>query len=239
MPVWKRSSSLKGLVGGFAVVTAAVACSLGDFDSLGAGPDQNVGGSAGAGGSSGGNGGTAGDGGTGGSGDAGTAGVGGSGGPSGENLIDNGDFESGASAWTPIGACSSNVVQDDRPRPDSTKCLLTTNRTEVWNGPSLNLLGRTEPGHRYRISVWVRAEDIPDGGSMPIGITQKRLCASTDGAGTFTPLTAATALGDWSELTVTFVAPECDDLQESVVYVEQAPIGDSFCIDDTSLVALD
>jgi hypothetical protein len=216
---------------------ASAACSLGDFDSLGAGPDQNVGGRAGAAGS----GGSAGDGGSGGSagsaGDAGSAGVGGS---SGEptNLIPNPGFE-GASSWSCIGNCSAAPVADN-PR-SGTRCLLTTNRTMSWEGPSLNLMGKVSPAESYLISVWVRSQpsDDPDAGtpeSYPVKLTHKRLCASTDPTdGVYTNLVEGQVTGEWGELATTFTTPDCSDLQESVLYIDNAPIGASYCIDDTSL----
>ncbi|HTV19698.1 MAG TPA: carbohydrate binding domain-containing protein [Polyangiaceae bacterium] len=236
---------MKAWAGACALVTGVIACSLGDFDSLGAGPDQNVGGSGGRGGS-GGDGGTAGDGGTGGSGDAGTGGTGGSSGaPQTGNLITNGDFDTGTSTtWACVGNCLTSLSEED---PHSgTRCLLTTNRDQVWNGPSYNLMGKVTPGQTYRVSIWVRSEPgepLADGGvdpsipdSFTIGITQKRLCASTDpSVGTFIQLSNGTATPEWTEQTAVFVAPDCEDLQESSVYLERAPVGASYCIDDTSV----
>lgn len=216
---------------------APTACSLGDFDSLGAGPDQNIGGRAGSGGSAG----SAGDGGSGGSsgsaGDAGSAGVGGSSGEGG-NLIPNGGFE-GATSWACIGNCSATLVADN---PHSgERCLLATNRTMSWEGPSFNLLGKVNPAEIYLLSVWVRSQpsDDPDAGgadSYPVKLTHKRRCTATDPAeGAYLNLVEGQVTPEWSELTTTFTAPDCPDLSESVVYVDNAPIGAEYCIDDTSL----
>lgn len=258
MAPWIRFSSLIGWTGVCALALLPSACSLGDFDSLGAGGlDQNVGGSGGRAGSGGtaGTAGTAGSGGTSGSGgDGGSGGSGGSNEPVGVNLIDNPGFETGASQWMPIGPCLVTMIDDPTPRPDSTKCLRTTNRTDTWNGPMLNLLGRVTPGNRYSLTVWARTdagdaegETLADGGVVPpppapasstIGITMKRLCAATDPAtGSFTPLLqGVTSSPEWTELVTSFVAPDCVDLQEFSVYVEGAPPGESYCIDDTSLI---
>jgi hypothetical protein len=240
MPEWKRFSSSAGRFGVAALVLAPVACSLGDFDSLGAGVDQNIGDGAGSGGSAGsagsGAGGTSGSGGTS---DGGSAGAGGSSGSTG-NLIPNGDFDRGATSWACVGNCAT-ALSEGNPR-SGTHCLLTTNRTQVWEGPSLSLIGKVTPGETYRISLWVRSEPSgePDGGlpdSFSIGLTQKRVCASTDPPdGTFSQLSAGTATSEWTEQTAVFVAPDCVDLQDSSVYLERAPVGASYCIDDTSLV---
>lgn len=247
MPRWNRFPSVGGWTSLCAIALALVACSLGDFDSLGAGdPDQNVGGSSGSAGR-GGSGGTAGTGGSGG--DAGDGGTGGSGGSEEPvNLIENSNFDSGSSQWTCIGNCITSLVEDN-PR-SAPRCLFTTNRTQSWEGPSLNLMSRLTAGASYRISLWVRTEPSTvatgDGGvtvveeSYSMGITQKRKCASTDPEdGFFLPLTSATASGEWSTLTATFTAPDCPDLQESSVYVEGAPVGAEFCIDDTSLTLVE
>jgi hypothetical protein len=240
MPQRKRFCSIAGWASLSALVLAPVACSLGDFDSLGAGSvDQNVGGSAND------SGGRAGSSGTGGTGDAGSGGSasssGGSAGvpPGTGNLIPNGNFDDGSSSWTCVGNCSAELSDVD-PR-SGTHCLLTTRRTQVWEGPSLNLIDKLTPGETYRISLWVRAEpsDDPDAGvpdSFSIGLTQKRVCASTDpSTGTYTQLNSGTASSEWALQTSVFVAPNCVDLQESTVYLERAPVGASYCIDDTSL----
>jgi hypothetical protein len=244
MPQWKRFSSSSSCICKAALVLAPVACSLGDFDSLGAGPDQNVGGGGAAGNA--GNAGSAGSGGTSGggsAGDAGAAGVGGSAGTDATgNLVPNGNFDEGIPSWSCVGNCAT-ALSDSNPR-SGTYCLLTTNRTQVWEGPSLSLIGKVTPGETYRVSLWVRSEpnDDPDAGgadSYSIGITQKRICASTDPPeGTYTQLSSGTATGEWSEQTAVFVAPDCVDLQDSTVYLERAPVGASFCIDDTSLLLL-
>ena len=246
MRQWKRFSSSLRLSCAAALVLAPVACSLGDFDSLGAGVDQNIGGSAGTGGSAGAagsGGGSAGTAGSGGTGDAGSAGSGGSaGGQNTSDIITNGDFDGGSSSWSCVGNCVTELSESN-PR-SGTRCLLTTNRTQVWEGPSFNLVGRVTPGATYHLSLWVRSEpgDDPDAGisdSYSIGITQKRVCASTDPPeGTYTQLSSGTATGEWSEQTALFIAPDCVDLQESLVYLERAPVGASYCIDDTSIVLL-
>lgn len=225
-----------------ALALAPVACSLGDFDSLGAGRDENVGGNGGRAGSAGaaGTAGSAGTAGTGGSaGNAGSGGSGGSaGGPSNENLINNGDFESAVSQWTPIGGCMTTIIEDETPRPTGTRCLLTTNRLESWMGPSLNLLGIVPAGANFRVTLWLRnvLNESSDAGldDYPVNITQKIVCAA--GGTIYNPKPAGLASTDWVELSTTFIAPECEDLQESSVYVEAAPPGATFCIDDTSLV---
>src|SRR5688572_20399655 len=175
---WKRFSPSANGIGIAALVLAPVACSLGDFDSLGAGVDQNIGGSAGragsAGASGGGGSGSAGTSGSGGSGgDGGTAGAGGTGEPT--NLIPNGNFDRGSSNWTAIGNCRTQIVPDEG--RSGTSCLLTTDRNmAVWEGPSLNLRTITSPGETYSITVWVRAQaDGSDAGavSYAVGLTQK------------------------------------------------------------------
>ena len=244
MPVWNRSSSLNAWAGGCALAVVATACSLGDFDSLGAGPDQNIGGSGGSGGSAG-SAGTAGNGGSGGGGsggDSGSAGVGGSGTPAGVNIIEDPGFEAGTSEWTPLGGCSSVVIEDPTPRPDSTRCLLTTNRTLNWMGPSFNLAGKTDGGRRYRVSVWVRMDGGGDAGpgTHPVGITQKRMCSTDAAPGLFSPLITGVSVGaEWKEVTATFTAPDCEVIQESVLYVEGPDPGVEYCIDDTVIEALD
>jgi hypothetical protein len=148
------------------------------------------------------------------------------------NLFRNGDFETGPPFWAPVGNCSVALSPVD-PRAGAA-CLLTSNRTMTWEGPGYTLLGVANGGETYRASVWVRA----DAGVYPLSLTMKHRCPDDITDGVFTPLTSTTATTTWAELSGVFVAPTCNAL-EFILYVEGAPPGETYCIDDTTLLKLE
>ncbi len=216
-----------------AVFASGTACSLGDYDSLGAAytedgaPDATAnGGSGGGGGSAGGSAGESGS--AGGAGGMSGAGVGG--GETG-NLLTNGNFDTGPTLWAPVGNCSTELSTSNARSFDS--CLLTSNRTQAWEGPGYPLVGLLTPGSTYRVNVWVRAE----AGSYSMNLTYKKRCEEDPAEGIYTQLGTRVVTTDWSELVGIILAPDCSPV-ESVLYVEAAPVGESYCIDDTSIELL-
>jgi hypothetical protein len=256
MPRWNRFSSTLGYAYISVLGLASAACSLGDFDSLGDGPDLNVGGggsgsTAGDGGTggragNGGSGGSSGVGGTGGtSGDGGTGSTGGSagvGGSSGEvvNLITNPGFEEGSVSWSALGSCINDIVEDDPYEGDH--CLKTRNRLADWNGPAYTLTRKATPNATYLFSVWVRADasDIPDGGAVPLRLTYKRKCPSLGdmGDGYFQPFASSQLTAEWAPVQGEFSFPDCPDLAEYSVYVEGPPVGVDIYLDETSITLI-
>ncbi|HTV23871.1 MAG TPA: carbohydrate binding domain-containing protein [Polyangiaceae bacterium] len=226
-------------------VLALASCDDGDGDPL-----DNVGASGGAAGSAGGSspagsGGTAGGGGAqldAGSGGTSDAGAGGMAPTPGLNLLANPSFETGVSEWAPVGNCTTTVVNDVA--RTGTHSLLTANRTQTWDGPSLDLMDRLVPGARYELRGWVRRAPPPaDAGpaetGATAGITLKRVCATLDpAAGVFVALAEGQPLADdWLELSASFEAPTCA-LTELSIYFEQVAAGVDFYLDDASLAAL-
>jgi hypothetical protein len=214
-----------------ALVASTTACSLGDYDSLGAAytaaggdaPDAAANGEGGSGGE-GGEGGSSGQGGT----VDGAGGMSGAGGGGTGNLLTNGNFDTGPTLWAPVGNCSTALSTTNARSADS--CLLTTNRTQLWEGPGYPLNGVLTAGDTYRVAVWVRAE----AGSYSMNLTYKKRCTEDPEEGIYTQLGTRLVTTDWSELVGIILAPDCA-LLESVLYVEAAPIGESYCIDDTSI----
>jgi endo-1,4-beta-xylanase len=211
----------------------ASGCSLTDFDSLSSGLHANTldnsGGAANAGASgAGGNAPplTAGAG----SGDGGAtstsadpdAGAGAS------NLIVNPGFEDGFSRWAALGSCSLTLSTSD-PHSGS-ECLSISNRTETWQGPGYDLTGVVLEGANYTVKLWMRT----DGDASTISLTYKRRCVD-ESAVTYLPLGSGTLTGDWTELSAPLNIPNCT-LGDSLIYVEGPPVGESFYLDDTSLV---
>jgi hypothetical protein len=144
------------------------------------------------------------------------------------NLLTNGNFDTGPTLWAPVGNCSTALSTTNARSADS--CLLTTNRTQLWEGPGYPLNGVLTAGDTYRVAVWVRAE----AGSYSMNLTYKKRCTEDPPEGIYTQLGTRLVTTDWGELVGIILAPDCA-LLESVLYVEAAPIGESYCIDDTSI----
>ncbi|HVZ37355.1 MAG TPA: carbohydrate binding domain-containing protein, partial [Polyangiaceae bacterium] len=222
-------------------VVCANGCSLTDFDSLSSGlaPTNtldNAGGAAnsladagasGAGGSGAGGSGpllTAGSG----TGDAGATST-----PPGpdagaSNLLVNPGFEDGFSRWTALGSCTL-TLSTDNPHTGS-ECLSISNRSATWQGPGYDLMGVALEGANYTVTLWMRT----DGDASTISLTYKRRCVD-ESAVTYLPLGSGTLTGDWTELSAPLSIPNCT-LGDSLIYVEGPPVGQSFYLDDTSLV---
>jgi len=211
-----------------------------DFDSLSAGPSQNIG-TAGTAGS----GGAAGSGDAGSSGASGSAGNGGNGGTSGDgadagpvgNLIQNPDFEEATLRWSPIGNCALQLVSEP-PAQSGTRSLSVINRTINWEGPGYSLLNMLGDGKSYAVSVWARVAE----GTVSMQITHKRRCDGDPAAGAYTPLGQASVSTNWTLVTATLTTPPCE-MFESVVYVETTEAANSasfvdFYIDNTSVEEL-
>ncbi len=227
MHVWKRSPKFRRqCLYGLVAAAGASACSLQDYDALtsGVGGASALGGASGSGGASGGTSG----------GNAGTAGV------SAEpdagpplNVFANASFDDGPSLWAPVGNCVTQLVTEN-PRSAS-NCLMTSNRTMDWEGPGYALMGRIEPGLTYEARVWARADAA--GAEYTLKLTYKKRCTEDPAEGVFSTLGSRVVSDQWTELTGLLVAPECT-LLESQLYVEGAPVGESYCIDDTSLLLM-
>lgn len=225
MHVWNRSPiNARRCLYGLAAAAAASACSLQDYDSLksGVGGGDGLGGASGTGGASG-------------QSSGGTAGTGVIGQPDAGpvNLFANGSFDDGPSLWAPVGNCVTQLVTDS-PRSDG-NCLLTNNRTMDWEGPGYTLLGVVDAGITYEVKVWARAEAAD--AQYTLKLTYKKRCTEDPAEGVYSTLGSRVVTDEWTELTGLLVAPDCT-LLESVLYVEGAPVGESYCIDDTSLMLL-
>jgi hypothetical protein len=224
----RQRGFVRGSVAVALSTSTSSACSLTDFDPLTAGVSAGTEGFAGGGGSESGAAGEGGEGGTA-SGGGGAEPVAPDAGAT--NLFFNGGFEDDPSIWVPMGTCVTRRVTDN-PR-SGTYCLSTTDRTATWEGPGYLLTGILEPGQTYQLEVWARSE----AGSYPLTLTYKRRCTDDPADGVYAQLGTRAVTTTWTQLTGILVVPDCP-LLESMVYVEGAPVGESFSIDDTSLYLL-
>ncbi|TYQ18353.1 UNVERIFIED_CONTAM: endo-1,4-beta-xylanase [Acetivibrio alkalicellulosi] len=144
-------------------------------------------------------------------------------------VIANYDFEDGAQGWSPRG--SVTLTSTDVEFYSGERSLLTTGRSEDWNGPSLNALDILEKGAAYEISGWVKLADIPDE-ERTVKITIQRNGASGQGWDTVAQTTVSDT--EWTYLSGTYSFLE--DLNEITLYIESSGETDSFYIDDITII---
>lgn len=136
------------------------------------------------------------------------------------------DFEDGTQqGWGPRGDATAAPTQDDAFAGGWS--LLTTGRTETWNGPSFTLTNLVEPGTTYGFTLWLKLAP----GEEP---AELRVSAQTDADGTssfqnLTPNTEVTA-DDWVEFTGTFTPAGPADAYH--LYAESASSLASFYLDE-------
>jgi hypothetical protein len=88
-------------------------------------------------------------------------------------------------------------------------------------------------GANYTVALWLRT----DGEPSTISLTYKRRCVDESSV-TYQPLGSGTVTNDWTEMSAALSIPNCT-LGDSLIYVEGPPVGESFYLDDTSLVTSD
>lgn len=142
-------------------------------------------------------------------------------------------FESGQEGWQPRGGAISQSSADAHTGSYS---LLASNRTNAWNGPSLDVTGRMCYGYRYTVSAWVKmVAGAPD--------TQLRLSVQRGATGATTYHTVAqnrtVTAAAWTQLiTVVYYPLPYDTLSFYVESGEAAAPFASFYVDDVRVEAL-
>jgi hypothetical protein len=238
----------------------AFGCSLQDFDALGreandldgfggasgivvpSPQDSGSGASGGSTSSSGGQGGTTNVGrggssavaGAGGRGQAGTGATGfdGDAGIAVGNLIQDPSFELGFAGWIPFGTSALSISQTES--HTGVHSLVSSGRTQAFEGPAFGITALVVAGARYEVAVWV----LPEAGTQTFKLSLKTRCeGQTDDTATYAPLVEV-SVGEalWGELAASFTAPSECNVEELRLYVEGPPAGVGFFIDDASLV---
>jgi len=203
----------------------------------GPGPVAGAGGQDGTGGSQTGGGaaGVGNPGGSGGSGDAGSGGSSGSGGGSlsGDggtalNLLPDPSFTLGHTGWVQFGvAALADAPAEGR---DGSQCLVVSDRTQTFAGPSIDLQTLVVGGEDYTAEAWVRTSATT---TQSVSISIKTTC--TGAADVYTQLvTELVASGEWLFLNGGFTAETCE-LTEYVLYIEGPEIGVDLYVDDVGL----
>ncbi|GAB4213154.1 MAG: endo-1,4-beta-xylanase XynA [Roseiflexaceae bacterium] len=139
------------------------------------------------------------------------------------------DFETGTvEGW--IGRGGETVAVTSEAAHGGSYSLKTTGRTQTWNGPSRNILGKLSRGAKYSISVWVML--APGEPETQLRVSLQRSYQGSTNYDTLIPNTTVTA-GQWVKLATTYtMGYDVDDLY---LYVESDSGLAAFYIDDFAL----
>jgi hypothetical protein len=147
--------------------------------------------------------------------------------PSGQNLLTNGNIESGTAGWSVFGSgslsASTSVVHS------GAQSLLLTGRTASWNGPSQILTSQLVNGKSYTTNVWMRTQSGTPTGKVTLQLT-------ANGTTNFITLAqGAVNSSGWTLLTGTTTVSWTGTLSTGRFYVETLSGTDNFFIDDASM----
>lgn len=151
------------------------------------------------------------------------------GGSAAANLAANPGFEVGTEGWFNFGPSCVLTVSSDKVRSGDFSGYIT-DRTEPWNGPALDLSSIMKDGGEYKLSVWAQLDNAK---SSMLKLTVKKV----DGNGAeYTNIGAGKATNtEWTKIGGSYMCSISGELQELVMYVEDAPPGVNFYVDDAEV----
>ncbi|WP_346619077.1 endo-1,4-beta-xylanase [Blastococcus montanus] len=141
------------------------------------------------------------------------------------------DFEAGLQGWVPRG--DAEVAVTDSAAHGGSNSLLTTDRLQSWQGPSIDVTRGLAVGETVAVSVWATLAPGEEPASLNVSIQRNR--GTTTNYDNVAGASAVVSAGAWTRLTGTYTlgAP----IDEAQLYVE----GDAdvdFLIDDFSLTGV-
>jgi endo-1,4-beta-xylanase len=140
------------------------------------------------------------------------------------NSLVNEGFEDGkALDWSQRGSAVLNVT--DETSHSGKFSLLTTGRSQGWNGPSISLTGKIFQGGIYKFSAWVR---IKSGTEAEMIMTAERSKGGTQAWDRIVAINSTN--GNWINLTGEY-QPK-NDFDKISVYIESANPTIEYYIDD-------
>ncbi len=145
-------------------------------------------------------------------------------------LLANGDAEAGStSGWISNGGGSVSL---DTAIFRSGTASIRGNRSQTYQGPAQNVLGRLLAGQTYRLTTWTRVSTGTPSVKATLAYT------GTTGSAIFNSLQIVTANANgWTPIDVTFRYLEPNGPATALVlYFEGPPAGTSLYVDDASLV---
>jgi hypothetical protein len=147
-----------------------------------------------------------------------------------DSRLVNGDFESGISDWSTWGSSLSVVTE---PVYSGVSAILSSDRTESYQGPVQSVLERIGEGLTYEGRAYLRL-------SEPGSASFKMTLHTTDDTGShYEPFAWATVTADgWTELTGTISLTDSGStgtLTAANLYIEGPDAGVDFYVDAVSL----
>jgi endo-1,4-beta-xylanase len=145
-----------------------------------------------------------------------------------DRVVVNGDFEDGTTGWSSFGSGTASTQSTVALNGEA---LLYSGRTDVWNGPSQDILGRVSVGQTLEVNAWVR---IAGSSSETVGLT---LLTVAGGQTYYQTLGSVTATDtDWAQMTGT-LSVDYADPTALMLYLNGAPAGVDFYLDDVLVYA--
>ncbi len=144
------------------------------------------------------------------------------------NLIENSGFEENDSGWFAFGNASIEVTTTQAFA--GTQSLLASSRTQVFEGPAIDLFSVVQPGGRYSLSARVRTSD---NGFEEVRATVQSTCSGGDQFNTAAGVDANNTA--WQELSGTITIPNCGATAHRL-YFEGPSSGVDIYLDEVSVV---
>ncbi|WP_315094433.1 endo-1,4-beta-xylanase [uncultured Cellulomonas sp.] len=137
------------------------------------------------------------------------------------------EFEDGTDGWAGLG--TAQVAASDAVARSGAASLLTSARTETWNGAVVDVAGVLAPGTEHTLSAWVRL--APGADPDELRLTVRR---DVDGERVHDRLAQATVGPDeWVELRTAYTLPAGS--QHPELYVESTGTLADFLLDDVTV----
>ncbi|MEZ9370996.1 endo-1,4-beta-xylanase [Shewanella sp. 10N.286.51.B2] len=142
-----------------------------------------------------------------------------------DNLLTNSTFESGINGWATWGA---NIEESTDFAHTGEKSALVNSRTNDWQGPVYDFLGRGVANTAYDISGWIR---VAGSDSENVSINIKQTCEGSEAVYTEAGPAVTVSDSEWTLVSGTFTPPDCE-LTELSVYFSNAAVGVDIYLDD-------
>jgi endo-1,4-beta-xylanase len=150
-----------------------------------------------------------------------------------QTVVQHGWEDGTLQGWAPFGA-GVNLTNSNAAARTGTRSLLTTGRSQPFNGPSLEVLPLLSPGTVYQVTVSVRLVGGEPGTSARMTVRRR----PTSGGDQFDTVVGSTAVTDAAWVTLQGSYSFAGSVSSLLLYVESASATASYYIDDFSIVVV-
>jgi endo-1,4-beta-xylanase len=147
----------------------------------------------------------------------------------GVNLLYDPGFEAGVGWWQTFGSVTLLHESSDSHAGDF--CLKAAARKTNWAGPSYSIVDYVLQGAEYVGSAWVKSASSTQNFTM----TLRTLCEGESETVYVHPVLDQPVGEEWTNITGTFLTPECK-MTSASVYIEGPAEGIDFFVDDVSVM---